>query len=147
MTTPLMVKFKRVEPDALLPTRETELSVGLDLYAYVGGTLAPGRRAVVRTGVKVDIPPGHELQVRPRSGLAAKYGVTVLNSPGTVDADYRGEVKVILINHGEEPFEWGIGDRIAQIVFAKPVCVEPVEELGNLSETKRGEGGFGSTGR
>ena len=134
----------------VLPTYQSEHAAGLDLLAAVPEgaplTLPPGKRALVPTGLSVALPPGYEAQVRPRSGLAAKYGVTVLNSPGTIDADYRGEVSVILVNHGEAPFTIGRGDRIAQMVIAAVTRVEliPVAEL---SVTARGSGGFGSTGR
>ena len=108
--------------------------------------LPPGGRAMVPTGFAIALPEGYEAQVRPRSGLAAKHGVTVLNSPGTVDADYRGEVKVILINHGSDPYTVRRGDRIAQLVVAA-VCAVELRELETLDETERGTGGHGSTGR
>lgn len=108
-------------------------------------TLAPGKTAMVPTGLSMALPQGFEAQIRPRSGLAAKFGVTVLNSPGTVDSDYRGEVKVILINHGPEAFEINRGDRIAQMVIA-PVTQGILQETDALPDTERGEGGFGSTG-
>lgn len=108
--------------------------------------MAPGARAIVPCGFAMALPTGHEAQVRPRSGLAAKHGVTVLNAPGTIDADYRGEVKVILINHGSEPFEIRRGDRIAQLVVA-PVSAVSFSERETLDATSRGAGGFGSTGR
>jgi dUTP pyrophosphatase len=109
-------------------------------------TLQPGSRALVPTGLAMALPAGYEAQVRPRSGLAAKHGVTVLNTPGTIDADYRGEVKVILINLGDTAFEISRGDRIAQMVIA-PVLQAEIEEVEILSETSRGTGGFGSTGQ
>lgn len=133
-----------------LPAAATSHSAGLDLRAAVPAdeplTLQPGEYALVPTGLAIALPDGTEGQVRPRSGLAAKHGVTVLNSPGTVDADYRGEVKVILINHGSEPFTVERGERIAQLVVATYVQAQfdPVEEL---AETSRGSGGFGSTGK
>ncbi|MEM1056579.1 MAG: dUTP diphosphatase [Bacteroidota bacterium] len=132
-----------------LPEPSTSGSAGLDLRAAVPEAeplvLEPGGIALVPTGLQIALPPGTEGQVRPRSGLAAKHGVTVLNSPGTVDADYRGEVKVILINHGREAFEVSRGERIAQMVVARyvPVRLCPVDAL---DETARGTGGFGSTG-
>lgn len=133
-----------------LPAYETADAAGMDLRAAVPAdapmTLKPGERAMVPTGLTVALPPRHEAQVRPRSGLAAKHGVTCLNSPGTIDADYRGEVKVILINHGQEPFVIKRGERIAQMVIA-PVFQARFEEIATLDETARGEGGFGSTGR
>ncbi|MEM0961205.1 MAG: dUTP diphosphatase [Bacteroidota bacterium] len=132
-----------------LPAHATPDAAGLDLRAAVPTdeplTLAPGAFALVPTGLQIALPEGTEGQVRPRSGLAARHGVTVLNSPGTIDADYRGECKVILVNHGPEPFEVTRGERIAQLVVARyvPVRFVPVE---SLEETERGAGGFGSTG-
>lgn len=132
-----------------LPAYETVGAAGMDLRAALPEgqnlTLMPGKRALVPTGLAMEIPVGWEGQVRPRSGLAAKHGVTVLNSPGTIDSDYRGEVQVILINHGEEPFTVARGMRIAQLVFAE-VRQIAVVELQGLSKTERGSGGFGSTG-
>lgn len=130
-----------------LPKYETGNSAGMDVRAHIDEafTLQPGERRLVKTGLKLEIPSGYECQVRPRSGLAYKNGITVLNSPGTIDADYRGDVGVILINHGSEPFVVNSGDRIAQIVFAKYERAE-WETADALEETKRGEGGFGSTG-
>ena len=131
------------------PAYETALAAGCDLRAALSEdetlTLAPGARALVPTGLAMALPPGWEAQVRPRSGLAAKHGITCLNAPGTIDADYRGEVKVILINHGETPFEVRRGERIAQLVFA-PVFQAVFEEVDALDDTARGAGGFGSTG-
>jgi dUTP pyrophosphatase len=131
-----------------LPAYQSALAAGLDLVAAVddGLTLQPGSRALVPTGLAMALPVGYEAQVRPRSGLAAKHGVTVLNTPGTIDADYRGEVKVILINLGDTAFEISRGDRIAQMVIA-PVLQAEIEEVEILSETSRGTGGFGSTGQ
>ena len=131
-----------------LPARESEGSAGADLRAALTEplTMPPGGTAMVPTGLKLLIPEGYEMQVRPRSGLAARHAVTVLNSPGTVDSDYRGEVQVILINHGREDFTVERGDRIAQAVFAPVVRVRFVE-TDDLPATTRGEGGFGSTGR
>jgi dUTP pyrophosphatase len=132
-----------------LPQHETELSAGADLRAAVPSadpiTLAPGEHALVPTGLQVALPAGYEGQVRPRSGLAMRHGITVLNSPGTIDADYRGEVKVLLVNHGPEPFAIERGERIAQLVVARHAHVTWTEE-GELEETVRGAGGFGSTG-
>ena len=132
-----------------LPAYESEQAAGMDLRAALAEgeevTLAPGERAMVPTGLAIALPPGFEAQVRPRSGLAAKQGVTVLNSPGTVDADYRGEVKVILINHGDEPVVIDRGMRIAQMLFA-PVTRGVFATVVSLDETERGAGGFGSTG-
>ena len=133
-----------------LPAYETAQSAGMDLRAAVPEgqplTLSPGQRAMVETGLAIALPAGFEAQVRPRSGLAAKHGVTCLNSPGTVDADYRGEVKVILINLGQQDFVINRGERIAQMVIA-PVTQASFEVVASLDETARGTGGFGSTGR
>ncbi|OFX02544.1 MAG: deoxyuridine 5'-triphosphate nucleotidohydrolase [Alphaproteobacteria bacterium RIFCSPHIGHO2_12_FULL_63_12] len=133
-----------------LPAYETADAAGCDLRAALADhatlTLAPGATALVPTGFQMALPRGWEAQVRPRSGLAAKHGVTVLNAPGTIDADYRGEVKVILVNHGAEDFTIRRGERIAQMVIA-PVFQARFEEIATLDETARGEGGFGSTGR
>jgi dUTP pyrophosphatase len=130
-----------------LPNYETHASAGMDLRAYITEaiTLQPLGRAIIKTGLFVELPIGYEAQVRPRSGLAAKKGITVLNSPGTIDADYRGEIGVILVNLSSQDFMVENGERIAQLVIAKHERTEwtLVEEL---SETKRGEGGFGSTG-
>ena len=133
--------------DMPLPAYQTEHSAGMDLCAAVEKdvVLAPGARAIIPTGFSIALPAGFEAQVRPRSGLAAKNGVTVLNSPGTIDADYRGEVGVILINHGQEPFTITRGSRIAQMVVA-PVRTVMWEEKEELLDTDRGAGGFGSTG-
>lgn len=132
---------------AVLPVYQTEGSSGADVKAFLKTpiTLDPGEYKAIPTGIYLEIPPGYEVQVRPRSGLAVKYGVTVLNSPGTLDCDYRGEVKVILINHSKRAFEVKNGDRIAQLVFS-PVTLCEFEISETLSSTKRGEGGFGSTG-
>jgi len=133
--------------DLPLPGYATDQSAGADLLAAVTEqvTLDPGKRAIVPTGISIALPSGYEAQVRPRSGLAAKHGVTVLNSPGTIDADYRGEVGVILINHGDEPFTIDRGMRIAQLIIA-PVSVAQWQETDGLDESARGGGGFGSTG-
>ena len=131
-----------------LPEYQTPLSAGLDIRANLDEsiTLNPLERALVPTGLFVELPEGHEMQIRPRSGLAAKHGITVLNSPGTIDADYRGEIKVILVNLSNTPFEIVPGERIAQAVVAQHAQVE-WEEVEQLGETERGAGGFGSTGR
>ena len=130
-----------------IPSYSTLLSAGMDLTAAIDAaiTLAPGERALVATGIAIALPAGFEAQIRPRSGLAAKNGITVLNTPGTIDADYRGEIKAILINHGNEPFVIERGMRIAQMVVARYAAVtwNTVDALG---ETARGAGGFGSTG-
>ena len=133
-----------------LPRQQTAGAAGVDLLAALGisdvVSIAPNARAIVPCGFKMALPTGYEAQVRPRSGLAAKHGVTVLNTPGTIDADYRGEIKVILINLGSEPFEIRRGDRIAQMVVA-PVSAVSFSERETLDDTERGAGGFGSTGR
>jgi dUTP pyrophosphatase len=129
-----------------LPGYATAGAAGLDIVAAESLTLAPGGRHAVATGFAVAVPEGYEVQVRPRSGLALKHGVTCLNTPGTVDSDYRGEVKVILANLGAEPFEIVRGERIAQLVPA-PVLRARFEEVADLDDTARGAGGFGSTGR
>ncbi|MFO7701731.1 dUTP diphosphatase [Psychroflexus maritimus] len=131
-----------------LPTYETELSAGVDLRAQVETpvTLKPFERKLIKTGLFIELPKGTEAQVRPRSGLALKKGISVLNSPGTIDADYRGEIGVILINLSNEAFEVNQGDRIAQLVFASYQQAQFIE-VEQLSETQRGEGGFGSTGK
>jgi dUTP pyrophosphatase len=132
-----------------LPNYASSAAAGLDLLAAVAGdekiTLQSGKWGLVQTGLKLQLPEGYEAQVRPRSGLALKHGVTVLNAPGTIDADYRGEVSVLLVNHGPEPFEITRGMRIAQLVVA-PVARVILEEAESLTETARGAGGYGSTG-
>jgi dUTP pyrophosphatase len=151
LSKPVKVKVRRLAySDGLdLPSYQTRDAAGLDLIAAIAAdapiTLRTGMRAMVPTGLIIELPRGHEAQIRPRSGLAAKHGVTVLNSPGTIDADYRGEVSVILINHGPSPFTIKRGDRIAQMVIAPVVQAKLVETVA-LSKTKRGSGGFGSTG-
>jgi dUTP pyrophosphatase len=131
-----------------LPKYETPLSAGMDVRANLTEpvVLKPLERAIIPTGLYVELPPGYELQVRPRSGLAIKHGITVLNSPGTVDADYRGEIRVVLVNLSAEPFEIKPGERIAQMVIARHETAE-WEEVEELSDTERGAGGFGSTGK
>jgi dUTP pyrophosphatase len=135
--------------DLPLPAYQSAFAAGLDLYAAVPAdapiVLAPGAQATIPTGITLALPPGTEGQVRPRSGLAARHGVTVLNTPGTIDADYRGEVAVVLINHGQASFEVARGMRIAQLVVA-PILRVTVSEAEHLEDTDRGSGGFGSTG-
>lgn len=145
----MKVAFKRL-PHASglpLPSYETPLSAGMDIRAALSESivLQPGQRVLIPTGLQMALPNGFEAQVRPRSGLAIKHGITMLNSPGTIDADYRGEVKVIAINHGTESFIISHGERIAQLVIA-PVVQAEVQEVDDLDETQRGSGGFGSTG-
>ena len=129
-----------------LPSYASHGAAGMDVVAAENVTLLPGERHAVATGFAIAIPPGHEVQVRPRSGLALKHGITCLNTPGTIDSDYRGEVKVILANLGDENFEIRRGDRIAQLVIA-PVARARWEEVESLPASERGAGGFGSTGR
>ena len=135
--------------DLPLPAYQTEHAAGLDLVAAVPAgapvTIAPGERAMIPTGIAIALPPGHEGQIRPRSGIALRHGVTVLNSPGTIDADYRGEIQVILVNMGTEKFEITRGTRIAQMIIA-PIIQAKIVESGNLGATRREGGGFGSTG-
>lgn len=136
--------------DLPLPSYETKGAAGMDLYAAVSQgapvTLEPGQRDLVATGISIALPQGFEAQIRPRSGLAIKHGITCLNTPGTIDSDYRGEIKVILINHGSESFVISRGDRIAQMVIA-PVIQSHWRQVDELPETTRGAGGFGSTGK
>ncbi|MBD2776955.1 dUTP diphosphatase [Iningainema sp. BLCCT55] len=141
----MIVKVKRLTPEAKLPRYEHPGDSGADLVAVTDCTLQPMQWFPVPTGISAEVPMGYELQVRPRSGLALKHGVTVLNSPGTVDAGYRGEIKVILINFGSEPFNISKGQKIAQLVVA-PVMSGQFEEVDELSPSQRGSGGFGSTG-
>ncbi len=152
MTTPSLPVAVQVLPHGEglpLPAYQTALAAGLDLRAAVADdaplTLAPGAYALVPTGLAIALPPGFEAQVRPRSGLAVRFGVTVLNAPGTIDADYRGEIGVPLINHGAEPFVVRRGERIAQMVIA-PVVQARFAPVAELDATARGTGGFGSTG-
>ncbi|MNQ52944.1 Deoxyuridine 5'-triphosphate nucleotidohydrolase [compost metagenome] len=149
MTTVRVERLPHAEGLAL-PAYETTGSAGMDLRAAVAEfepvVLAPGERKLIPTGLKIALEPGYEAQVRPRSGLALKHGVTCLNSPGTIDSDYRGEVGVILINHGQIAFEIQRGERIAQMVIA-PYAQAVMAEVEALDETARGAGGFGSTGR
>lgn len=129
-----------------LPGYASAGAAGLDLRAAASAEIAPGDRALVPTGLAVAVPEGYEAQIRPRSGLAARHGVTVLNAPGTIDCDYRGEIRVILINHGRDAFRVARGDRIAQLVVAPVSRIETVE-VASLDDTARGEDGFGSSGR
>ena len=134
------------EKDCLIPSYETAGASGADLKSKEDGILKSGERRLVKTGVFIELPAGYEAQVRPRSGLALKHGITMLNSPGTIDSDYRGEIGVIMINHGSEPFVYKKGDRIAQLVISKYSRVEFKNTL-SLTETVRGAGGFGHTGK
>ena len=147
MTDPVGVRLKRLPhgEGLALPAYATSGAAGMDVLAAEDCVIAPGQRHAVATGLAVAIPQGYEIQVRPRSGLALKHGITVPNTPGTIDSDYRGELKVILINHGAGDFTIQRGDRIAQLVLA-PVTQAAWEEVGELDTTTRGAGGFGSTG-
>ena len=146
ITTP-RIEFKKLHPDAQIPQYMTGLAAGLDIQARPEAVIEiePGQRCLVPTGLAVAIPPGFEIQVRPRSGLAIKHGIALVNSPGTIDADYRGEIGIILINLGQQLFTVNPGDRIAQLVVA-PVSQALLVEVDQLSETDRGSGGFGHTG-
>ncbi len=144
---PVSVQIKRLPNGGglPLPAYATPGAAGMDVVSAEAITLSPGMRHAVATGFAVAIPDGYEIQVRPRSGLALKHGISVPNSPGTIDSDYRGELKVIMINHGFDPFPIARGDRIAQLVLA-PVTIASFSEVAELDETMRGAGGFGSTG-
>ena len=141
------ILIKRLSKEISLPKYETAGSSGMDLAANIAGNINidPGKTAIIPTGLALSIPKGFEVQIRPRSGLAAKKKISVLNTPGTIDSDYRGEIKVILINQGQETFKVEKGLRIAQMVVC-PVVQAQIKEVEDLSETERGKGGFGSTG-
>lgn len=149
MSVRITLRIKRLPgSDGMpLPAYQTAHAAGMDLLAALDGelVLAPGKRALVPAGIAIELPDGYEAQVRPRSGLALKHGIGLVNSPGTIDADYRGEVGVILINHGDEPFTVRRGDRIAQMVIS-PVARAEIAEAEELGETARNDGGFGHTG-
>ncbi|MCD6269959.1 MAG: dUTP diphosphatase [Deltaproteobacteria bacterium] len=147
MSDEIAVKISRLRPEARLPRYMTAAAAGMDLYVTLDEEviLAAGKQVMVPTGIAIALPPGFEAQVRPRSGLAAKYGVTLVNTPGTIDADYRGEISVILINHGVEDFVIKDGERIAQMIVA-PVSRCQWSLVDELDETGRGGGGFGHTG-
>ena len=142
------VALKRLRESACVPAYMTDLAAGVDLHADVEKPVPvlPGERVLVPTGLAISLPEGFEAQIRPRSGLALKHGISLVNSPGTIDADYRGEISIILINHGSEPFTIVPGERIAQMVVA-PFARASFVEVENLPATGRGVGGFGSTGR
>ena len=141
------ILIKRLSKEVSLPKYETSGSSGMDLAAYIDSNINidPGKTAIIPTGLALSIPKGFEVQIRPRSGLAAKQKISVLNTPGTIDADYRGEIKVILINLGQESFKVEKGLRIAQMVVC-PIVQAQLKEVDDLNETERGKGGFGSTG-
>lgn len=145
----IQVQLKRLSHfDLPLPHYQTKDSAGVDLYAALDEPLIleKGQRALIPTGIAIQLPPSYEAQIRPRSGLAIKNGISLVNSPGTIDADYRGEIKIILINHGHEVFKVNKGERVAQMVIS-PVQQVDFKEVKELLESERGEGGFGSTGR
>jgi len=141
----LKIKIKKVHPDAKIPQYQSSQAAGFDLHSVEEFVLQPRERRAVKTGLAMEIDKGYELQVRGRSGLALKNGVGLVNAPGTVDSDYRGEIMAILINHGDEPFSVKVGDRIAQGVLKEVIQAEIIE-VDELGETDRGSGGFGSTG-
>lgn len=145
MTTLPILKAKKLDPSAQLPRYAHPGDAGLDLHSNEDAEIAPGDTRLIHTGISIELPPDTEAQVRPRSGIAGKHGVTVLNSPGTIDEGYRGEVGVLLINHGKSAFRVTKGMRIAQMIVS-PVLRVDVQEAKDLSNTQRGEGGFGSTG-
>ena len=141
------ILIKRLSKEVPLPKYETQGSSGMDLSANIKSSIniAPGKKEIIPTGIAISVPEGFEVQIRPRSGLAAKHNITVLNTPGTIDSDYRGELKVILINLGKEAFKVEKGFRIAQMVLS-PVVKAEINEVQDLNDTERGKGGFGSTG-
>ena len=147
ITNSMRIRIRRLRDDAALPTyaHGPQEDAGMDLRAVEGAVLEPGVPRLVATGLAIELPPGYEAQIRPRSGLAAKHAITLPNSPATIDPGYRGEIRVILLNLGREPYEIHPGDRIAQMVIARYEAIE--WEEGELNESRRGEGGFGSSGR
>ena len=142
----MKLKIKKLSNEAIIPQYQTELAAGMDLHATQTHILEPMERKLIKTGLAFEIEEGYEVQIRPRSGLAYKHGITVLNTPGTIDADYRGEIMVLLINLSDSFYEIKKGERIAQAVIA-PVVQAEIVEVEELSDTKRGEKGFGSTGK
>lgn len=140
------LKIKKLVPNAVIPDYQSKEAAGFDLCSSENITLETGKWALIPTGLSFSFPKNHEVQVRPRSGLALKYGITILNSPGTIDSDYRGEIKVILMNLGKEDFKINVGDRIAQAVFCR-IKRAKIKSVKVLDTTKRGESGFGSTGK
>jgi dUTP pyrophosphatase len=141
-----ILKIRKIEHGAIIPTRATEGSAGMDLHAMMGKIMMPGERYLCPTGIALQIPDDHEGQIRPRSGRAVRDGLTVLNAPGTIDSDYRGEIKVVLINLGQSSVSIKPGDRIAQLVIAKCKCLPYMEVEAFDAPTDRGDGGFGSSG-
>ncbi len=142
----MKLKIKKLNKKAIIPAYQTKEAAGFDLHAIENAVINPGERKLIGTGLAFEIEFGYEVQIRPRSGLAFKHAITVLNTPGTIDSDYRGEIKVLLINLGNEPFEIKEGERIAQAVIA-PVIQAQIVEVEKLSDTERGTSGFGSTGK
>jgi len=142
----IKLKVKKLNKLAEIPQYQTEEAAGFDLHSVEDVVIAPNERKLIGTGLSFEIPKGYEIQIRPRSGLAYKHGITVLNSPGTIDSDYRGEIKVLLINHSNESFEIKVGERIAQAVIQE-VIQATFEEVEELNDTTRGNKGFGSTGK
>ena len=142
----VQVKIKKIKESAILPKYAHEGDAGVDLYSTEEYALKPGERTLVSTGISIAIPLGYEAQVRPKSGLALKHGISIVNTPGTIDAGYRGEIGVIIINHGQEDYTIEKGKKVAQMVFNKIEAVY-FEEVEDLDDTTRGEGGFGSTGQ
>lgn len=141
----MKLKFKKLKQNAILPIYAHYGDAGMDLFSIEISDLKPGERKLISTGLAVEVPYGYELQIRPRSGLALKKGISIVNAPGTIDSGYRGEIAVIMINHGQDNFEINEGDKIAQAILNKIENAE-IEEVEELSETSRGESGFGSTG-
>ena len=137
----MILKIKKLQKDAQIPSYQSEEASGFDLHSIENIILKPGERKLIRTGIAFEIEYGYEIQIRPRSGLAFKYGITVLNTPGTIDSDYRGEIKVLLINHSNQSFEIKKGDRIAQAIVT-PIIQAKIVEVKELSNTKRGNKGF-----
>ena len=140
------IRIKKIRDNAVTPHYEHDGDAGMDLYAVEDSTLCPGERKLIPTGLQVEVPKGYEMQIRPKSGLALKHGITVLNTPGTVDSCYRGEVGVIMLNTAAADYEVKAGEKVAQAVIAR-VEKAVIEEVEELTETQRGSGGFGSTGR
>ncbi len=140
------IRVKKIKDNAVTPHYEHDGDAGMDLYAVEDFTLRPGQRELIPTGFQVEVPNGYEMQIRPKSGLALKHGITVLNTPGTVDSCYRGEVGVIMLNASDRDYEVKVGEKVAQAVIAK-VEKAVIEEVEDLTQTQRGSGGFGSTGR
>ena len=143
----MFLKIKKMDPEARIPQYQYDTDAGMDLHSLYAGVIKPGERGRVHTGIAIALPPGYEAQIRSRSGLAFKHGVVVLNSPGTIDEGYRGEIGILLINHGHEDYRFDKGDRIAQMVIQRTETRNvQIREVKELDETERGAGGFGSTG-